>query len=647
MAFLSLVDGQDGNLKVSVMHRCLRFIDTPGEEPSGFNDPVIGLLGDIMPHQYPAVDVPSVAFHLVGNAVRIPTVKAMEALVPAWADPQVPLGPFADGDPETEVVRPRNTQLVPGGKYAALLIHRRRVSPKVAYQEIAGAIRADGAVEACTDVLIWLRAACTARGGGGAQSQVPSVLHAFVPLHLPPEVYQYLTLKVKGDLPGLNTGETHATSAATFVGALRALTRGGEDGEIGRGSKEARTIVDAYKETHTVLLRFCNVASAPDVPNIWKRLANCHKSEQQTLLTQEMQKVCMARGLSTALYVPVVTTTLKQMVVGLQFPGNGADDLTTGCQPFLVSYAGKAHHMQVTAAAAVADQLAQGDHNATLADIRTIREGEKVKFPLNISEVCITLFRFAVLAQTLFQGTGPPHPLVEAIWGFASSLQTVGPFVTDKYNDLAGVYNLTSVYYARIVRTVQVNIYEYLSQVAVNAEDNIGGIAVPSFTSLLQELQQGTYHNSTNWIDIPSEYLQVGTTPRPVSLSVAHTTTSGRSTAPSAVSTLSTATGVSGLTEGSSSAPGTRVVNPAPDADFTSIALRPGRSRDIYREHPPPHPDNNNRAEMCVAWWTRSSCYSNCGRRATHRAFASTGERTRLLSFVREHLAAPAAGADA
>jgi hypothetical protein len=154
------------------------------------------------------------------------------------------------------------------------------------------------------------------------------------------------------------------------------------------------------------------VGSVEEVAPVWKRLANCHKSEQHTLLTQELQKVCVTRGLSTQLYVPVVTTALKQMVVGFQFPGHSADDLSTGCQPFLVAYAGKAHHLQVTSASAVAAQSAQGDQNASLADIRTIREGEKLKFPLNATEVCVTLFRYAILCQTLFQGSGAKHPFV-------------------------------------------------------------------------------------------------------------------------------------------------------------------------------------------------------------------------------------------
>ena len=47
----------------------------------------------------------------------------------------------------------------------------------------------------------------------------------------------------------------------------------------------------------------------------------------------------MARGLSTELYKPIITATLKQMVIGLQFVGHGVDNLSTACQPFLVSYA--------------------------------------------------------------------------------------------------------------------------------------------------------------------------------------------------------------------------------------------------------------------------------------------------------------------
>ena len=108
----------------------------------------------------------------------------MNALLPAWEDPAIPLGPFAEGDLETEVLRPRHIQLV-SGYFAALIIHRRGISAKVAFQELYGAIHARGEDIVCQDVITWLKVACTARGGGGAQSAVPIVYHSHLYTCLP------------------------------------------------------------------------------------------------------------------------------------------------------------------------------------------------------------------------------------------------------------------------------------------------------------------------------------------------------------------------------------------------------------------------------------------------------------------------------
>lgn len=38
MAFLALKVGQDETYKVMVLHRFLRYIDAPGDDPSGLNN---------------------------------------------------------------------------------------------------------------------------------------------------------------------------------------------------------------------------------------------------------------------------------------------------------------------------------------------------------------------------------------------------------------------------------------------------------------------------------------------------------------------------------------------------------------------------------------------------------------------------------
>lgn len=93
---------------------------------------MLGLLGDILLHQYPVVEIPGTAFHLASSPVRVPTTAGMNALIPDWDDPTVPLGPFQDDVPETEVVRTRNIQILPGHN-AAMLVHRRGLTPKVVH----------------------------------------------------------------------------------------------------------------------------------------------------------------------------------------------------------------------------------------------------------------------------------------------------------------------------------------------------------------------------------------------------------------------------------------------------------------------------------------------------------------------------------
>ena len=136
--------------------------------------------------------------------------------------------------------------------------------------------------------------ACTCRGGEGAQAGVSVVLSALQPVHLPGGVYNYVTGKVHSDLPALR-----ASDAAVVPGAgmghiaevVRALTTRGLTTE-GR-SGEPKGIMEAYKETYTVLLRYSRVETANGVAPVWKRLANANKAEHHAMLQQEFAEVAL------------------------------------------------------------------------------------------------------------------------------------------------------------------------------------------------------------------------------------------------------------------------------------------------------------------------------------------------------------------
>ena len=218
--------------------------------------------------------------------------------------------------------------------------------------------------------------------------------------------------------PGFSDDRRHDDGSNRHIGGGAALTsrRGGGSGED-RTSREPKSINEHYKTTDLTLLRFCNVSTAEAVAPIWRRLAKCTKSEyQHTIMVQEFQRVCMARRSSPEFYVAVVTSGLKQMIVDLQFVGHGIDDLSSGCQPFMVVFSGSTNHRrQALEAANVGNQLAQGDQSASLADYVTLRAGEKIEFPRDIMKVGITIGRYAVLCQSLYQGTGPDNPVVSLL----------------------------------------------------------------------------------------------------------------------------------------------------------------------------------------------------------------------------------------
>ena len=248
--------------------------------------------------------------------------------------------------------------------------------------------------------------------------------------------------------------------AEAIAGAIQAMNAAGDDA---RTPREPKTVAEAYKETYRTLLKYGNVLGVEEVaPFLWERMDNSLKRERHIILTQELQKVCMSRGLSTEQNVPVITALLKQMVVSFQLTGHGADNLTADCQPFLVSYAGSASHYQSLEAASVSNQLSEGGQNASLADYRTIRENEKVRFPRDVSEVTIMLMRYAaVLCQCLFEGTGAPHPFVEAMWGaLALNMQNVAPFVTERYQGLVSHPSIAATYCTRIICAVQLAVYK-------------------------------------------------------------------------------------------------------------------------------------------------------------------------------------------
>ncbi len=67
------------------------------------------------------------------------------------------------------------------------------------------------------------------------------------------------------------------------------------------GACEPKIVQDVYRETYLTLLRYSRVERTEDLAPLWRRLANASKTEQQTVLQQEFNTVCIAKGLAPEL----------------------------------------------------------------------------------------------------------------------------------------------------------------------------------------------------------------------------------------------------------------------------------------------------------------------------------------------------------
>ncbi|KAI2500314.1 hypothetical protein MHU86_14194 [Fragilaria crotonensis] len=575
MNFLVLVTGPGNTLEVTILHRFMRYLDMPGEQASGFHDQVLGLQGDIMPHQYPAVEVPNSVFHLVQAPVRVPTVAAMAVLMPTWEDPSVPLGPFTDADPETEVVRPRNVQLLPG-HYASLIIHRRRMSArwyiKSSMVVCSPETRSRHALTSSFGLGQRVQ-----QGGGGAQNGSPCVHYPLTAVHLPEQVYRYLIGKERGTAP-----EERATV------------------------KEPKLLQDVYRETYRTLCGFatCRARRRRTFGDDWrtarKRATHTSHAGVPSCLPGQRAGHCPVH--------PIITTGLKQMIIGFMFVGHGVDDLSSGCQPFMVAYSGTANHLEALAVSSVSNQLAQGDQAASLHDYTAIKEKE-VEVSRDTMDVAITLTLRGALPSTVPRSRCHT-PFVERIWQLVAAINNATPYITDRFQQVAEIQTSQTGHHRS--RAARVSLVGYGAQAWYLPLGQLGATS-------LEYMATSRAGNS-------------GSGGR-VSTSV-----------PGSASTVST--GVSTLTAGTARASqpephATRVQNPTHDAEFTGIAVRPGGTRPAIRAHRPPANDAGH--EFCLAWWLRGACFDNCGRAQTHANFASAAERTRLLAYCREHVAAPSA----
>ncbi|KAI2496273.1 hypothetical protein MHU86_18230 [Fragilaria crotonensis] len=125
ISFLCLARKVDVSVEFRILYHMMQFFELPGDGGMDVADLSMGLLvGNIRAAQMPVVEVDKTHFSLIGAGVQVRTAAVMPDHLRAVGAERY-LGPYYAADtPNTELIRPRYTQVLPPARYAATLVHR-------------------------------------------------------------------------------------------------------------------------------------------------------------------------------------------------------------------------------------------------------------------------------------------------------------------------------------------------------------------------------------------------------------------------------------------------------------------------------------------------------------------------------------------
>lgn len=137
-----------------------------GMPPCEWDDMLFAQKGELHRNQAVLVEWKPDYFHQLNQQVLVPAPGTIDATLAAEPDVEL-LGPYAQGEDGTELIKVRRTCFVPP-KYVSLFLGE-PLTPREAWERVRGQIVIDGREEACRALVKYLQAALTRSTAQGTQ----------------------------------------------------------------------------------------------------------------------------------------------------------------------------------------------------------------------------------------------------------------------------------------------------------------------------------------------------------------------------------------------------------------------------------------------------------------------------------------------
>jgi hypothetical protein len=326
-AFLLLHDG-----RLHIYIQVDKFHPRLGMPPSPWDDKLFAQKGELHRNQAVLVEWKSDYFHQLNQQVLVPVPGTIDATIAGQPEIEM-LGPYAQGEAGTELIKVRRTCFVPP-KYVGMFLGE-PLTPREAWERVRGQIVTDGKEDSCRALIKYLQAAIT-RSAANAEPLLSLADAPTAPL-ADAVLLEHRRRILCDDFPELDqeVGRRQQDQIAASIGELvRDNQAAREAARQEKQREKAKGVEEMLGETGVQkLLRWSQVETTADVQEVWRDLAKAKKAQQLGVLQWAVDKTKDELGESEL--QSIVTPATLEVVKSLRLAMVTNDHVSTGLQPFL------------------------------------------------------------------------------------------------------------------------------------------------------------------------------------------------------------------------------------------------------------------------------------------------------------------------
>ncbi len=327
------------------------------------------------------------------------------------------------------------------------------------------------------------------------------------------------------------------------------------------------------------------------------------------------------------------------------FVGVSPDDVKTGIQPFIIVEGSSEHRQANLEVAGLYGLLNSGEPSIMLSDLEQLKTKELKALPMQYFKLERNLGMFGNLLGTVL---GTRHALTTAYRAF---WQLLSQGYHSEFQQIIDVKLYIKP--AHILRSIQLVCYNWFTQRRARLQPQ-----QPEFTFIIYNVILNTYvlpnlPHTIYKLAYPRQTNHPqsigGDTPSTVSLTSANSVTSSVSGITSSSFAPSLATGMQSLQhrQGQQSSQGRRKgsfqANLHPDRSLAQLIDYGMTRKDLIGNEAPPTLDDGS--PICLAFYVRNGCWSNCKCVNLHNRKLSPTEKAKLESYITHRTAALCAAA--